>query len=369
MNKKTLTIVALQALLIIVLFWMLVFYGKDEYEHFQQAHEDEIELPNRVTEKDGVNRVVLSDATQNNSGIKTSSIKPIVFQGEIKSYGNVVSIDGLIEAKAQYLNLTAELNLSNASYTQNQAQYLRLKSLNDDDKNVSDRAVQEALALVNADLAKRSATTQQIKQLKESTQLKWGDALAQLIFSTSLPAHLQRLLDQKNVLIQVSLPLNTLAPKLGSSIQISPLNANAQLIRADYVSASPQSDQAGYGKTFYYSAPADVLRIGMRVNAEIDPNKNDAKQGVAIPNSAVVWYAGSAWAYFKQDSDHFVRKPIATDIEIEEGWFNQDIAPDSMIVTNGAQLLLSEEFKSQIKNENEDWYAQSRHVSTQIHKA
>lgn len=354
MNKKTLIIVALQALLIIVLFWMLVFYGKDEYEHFQQTHKDEIETPNRVTEKDGVNMVSLSEATQHNSGIKTSKVVPTLFQGEIKSYGSVVSIDGLIEAKAQYLNLTAELNLNNASLTQNEAQYQRLKTLNDDNKNVSDRAVQEALALVNADLAKRSATTQQIKQLKASTQLKWGDALTQLISSSQLPVHLQHLLDRKNVLIQVSLPLSTSAPKVGSSIQITPLNASAQLIRAEYVSTSTQSDQTGYGKTFYYSAPADVLRIGMRVNAEIDPNKNDARQGVAIPNSAVVWYAGSAWAYFKQDSDNFVRKPIATDVEIEEGWFNQDIKPDSMIVTSGAQLLLSEEFKSQIKNENED---------------
>ena len=354
MNKKTLIVVLLQTLLIIVLFWMLVFYGKDEYDTFQQTREEEIETPNRVTEKDGMSMVNLSEATQHNSGIQTSKVLPVSFQGEIKSYGNVVSIDSLIEAKTQYLNLAAELNLSNASLAQNQAQYQRLKLLNDDDKNVSDRAVQEALALVNADLAKRSASTQQIKQLKQTMQIKWGEALAELVFSSQLPAHLQRLLDRKSVLIQVSLPLNTNTPKMGSSIQITPLNANSQLIKADYVSASPLSDQTGYGKTFYYTAPADVLRIGMRVNAEIDPNKSDAKQGVTIPNSAVVWYAGSAWAYFKQDSEQFIRKPIATDTEIENGWFNQDIAPNSLIVTNGAQLLLSEEFKSLIKNENDD---------------
>lgn len=354
MNKKTLIIVGLQAILIIVLFWMLVFYGKDEYETFKQTHKEEIETPNRVTQEDGVNTVILSKATQDNSGIKTSKVLPTIFQGEIKSYGNVVGIDSLLEAKAQYLSLTAELNLSSASLTQNQAQYQRLKLLNEDNKNVSDRAVQEALALMSADDAKYRAATQQIKQLKEATQLKWGDTLAQLIFSTSPPAHLKRLLDHKNVLIQVSLPLNANMPKAGSSIQLTPLNASKQLIKADYVSASPQSDQTGYGKTFYYSAPADILRIGMRVNAEIDPNKNDAKQGVAIPNSAIVWYAGSAWAYFQEDTEHFVRKPIATDSEIDEGWFNQDVKPDSIIVTSGAQLLLSEEFKNLIKNENED---------------
>ena len=354
MNKKSLIIFLLQTIIIIALFWLLVFYGKDEYATFQQSNEEEIESLNRVTTKDGINVVTLSQATQNNSGIKTSAIKAVKFEGEVKSYGNVVNIDGLLEAKSQYLNLTSELNLSNASLLQNKAQYERLKALNADDKNVSDRAVQEALALVNADNAKLNATTQQIKQLKETTQHKWGEALAQIAFSTKLPAHLQQLLNRKNALIQVGLPISTVSPKEGSSIQITPLNANNAQIKAIYISPATQSDQSGLGKTFYYSAPADLLRIGMRVNAEVDPIANDAKQGVVIPNNAVVWYAGSAWAYFQHDETHFVRKPIATDTEIEEGWFSQTIAPNSVVVTNGAQLLLSEEFKNQIKNENED---------------
>ena len=354
MTKKSLLIVLLQAIIIIVLFWMLVFYGKDEYENFQQEQEEEIETPNRVSEKEGISSITLSPATQKNSGIKTDVVQPIAFEGEIKSYGNVVNIDGLIEAKTHYLNLTSELNLNNASQAQNQAQYERLKALNADDKNVSDRAVQEAQALVNGDVAKRNATIAQIKQLKESTQLKWGDALAQLVFASKPPAHLQALLTRNNVLVQVGLPLNTAAPKLGSSIQITPLNASSQIIQAHYVSPATQSDQSGFGKTYYYTAPADLLRIGMRVNAEMDPNANDAKQGVVIPNSAVVWYAGKAWAYFKEDDDHFIRKPIDTNTEIEEGWFNQAIAAESIVVISGAQLLLSEEFKYQIKNENED---------------
>ncbi|MGB4811245.1 MAG: hypothetical protein WBP13_02010 [Methylophilaceae bacterium] len=354
MSKKTVIIVLLQALIIIILFWMLMFYGKDEYANYQQARKDDIESLNRVTEKEGINIVTLSQATQDNSGIKTSAIKPFSFEGEIKSYGNVVSIDGLLEAKSQYLNLVSALNLLQANQAQNNAQYERLKTLNADDKNISDRAVQEALAMVNSENTKRSAIAQQIEQLKETTQHKWGDALAQLVFTNKLPANLQQLIDQKNVLIQVGLPLSISAPKLGSSIKITPLNASNQVIKASYVSPATLSDQSSFGKTYYYTAAADLLRIGMRVNAEVDSNVNDAKQGVVIPNSALVWYAGTAWAYFKQDSSHFVRKPITTDTEIEEGWFSQVITPNSLVVTSGAQLLLSEEFKSQINNENED---------------
>jgi len=165
------------------------------------------------------------------------------------------------------------------------------------------------------------------------------------------------------VLIQVSLPLNTATPKVGSTINVTPLSESTSTIKAIYVSPASTSDSSGFGKTFYYSAPADLLRIGMRVNVNIANNASAAASGVIIPNTAVVWYAGKPWAYFKQNKnkaglDQFVRKPISTDSEVDSGigngWFNQSVDENSEVVVSGAQLLLSEEFKYLIKNENED---------------
>ncbi|HWT28047.1 MAG TPA: hypothetical protein VN084_00940, partial [Methylophilaceae bacterium] len=74
-----------------------------------------------------------------------------------------------------------------------------------------------------------------------------------------------------------------------------------------------------------------------------------------IPNDAVVWYGGKAWVYRQESPERFVRQPIETDHETGNGWFNTGlIKPGDALVTSGAQLLLSEEFKYQIKNENED---------------
>jgi hypothetical protein len=40
---------------------------------------------------------------------------------------------------------------------------------------------------------------------------------------------------------------------------------------------------------------------------------------------------------------------------MEDGWFYQgQLKANDHVVTSGAQLLLSEEFKSQITNENDD---------------
>jgi hypothetical protein len=139
---------------------------------------------------------------------------------------------------------------------------------------------------------------------------------------------------------------------------VTPLNESVAPIQAIYISPATQSDTNGFGKTFYYSAPSDLLRIGMRVNVVKASVASQNASGVVIPSNAVVWYAGKAWAYFKAGQDkgyvQFIRKPISTDTEVDEGWFNQGITENSEVVVSGAQLLLSEEFKYLIKNENED---------------
>ena len=360
MHKKFSIIIGLQALLIITLFWVLIFYGKDEYEAYQAEQQEEIESPNRVAVVDGINTVTLPLATQQNSGIETAKISSASFQGEIKSFGNVVSIDRLIEAKAQILNLQANINLARTNSQHKIQQYQRLKALNADDKNVSDAALQESLAAVNADKGNITATDLQLKNLQNSVQLQWGNELAKLALSEKLAPHLANLLNKNNVLVQISLPLNNLVPLKDSTVNITPLSETAFPIKAVYVSPAATSDSNGFGNTFYYSAPADLLRIGMRVNVEVQTASSDVSNGVVIPSNAVVWYAGKPWAYFKQasngkdKSNHFVRKPISTDTEVDAGWFNQGLDADAEVVVSGAQLLLSEEFKYLIKNENED---------------
>ncbi len=366
MNKKLIIIIAIQAVFIILLFWVMVYNSKDEFEDFQAQQEEEIESPSRVSTIDGINTVTLPLATQINSGIKTAKVVSTSFQGEIKSFGNVVAIDQLIDGKATYLNLQSNLNLARVGSLQKNQQYQRLKTLNADDKNVSDLAMQESLAAVQADSANIAAIESQLKNLQTNLQLRWGNALAKIAFSEKLPPHLANLLNKNNVLIQISLPLNTTPPAQNSVVHITPLTESSTPIKATYVSPAATSDSNGFGNTFYFSAPADLLRIGMRVNVEMQADSSEVSNGVIIPSSAVVWYAGKPWAYFKQaqpiknkQSDPnkpslFVRKPISTDTEIDAGWFNPGIEPDTEIVVSGAQLLLSEEFKYLIKNENED---------------
>ena len=356
-NKKLSIMIVLLGLLVIGLFWALIFVGKDEFETLQNEQAEEIESANRVNETAGIKTVQLSFATQQNSGIRSAKLSTSHFSNQQMRFGNVVAIDSLIEAKSNILTAMSDINIAHAASQHNITQYQRLKTLNNDDKNVSDKVVQDALALVNADKGAILANELHLKNLKSQLALQWGEPLAKLASGSPLAPHLAGLLSRKYVLLQLSLPNNSAAPTVGESLTITPLNESAA-ITAVYVSPATQSDATLSGKTFYYSAPAELLRIGMRVQASAIASKVGTsivpESGAVIPNSAVVWHGGKAWAYFKQSGERFVRKPIATETEVDGGWFNADLDANTEVVVNGAQLLLSEEFKYLIKNENED---------------
>ncbi|PPC93414.1 MAG: hypothetical protein CTY33_08265 [Methylotenera sp.] len=354
MNRKLAIIIGLQAFLIVMLFWVLVFYGKDEYEALTQESEEEIETPSRVTNQQGLTIIALSEAAQKQSEIKTSKLKASAHQANISSYGNVIGIDSLIDLRTRYMAAKSEAAILRSSLARNQNEYSRLHTLNLDDKNISDKAVAIALADVNADEAKVFAAESSAKNIAASMQQTWGEALTRLATAHNTQGLMQKLINSQEVLIQITLPFDADEPKNNSSIVIAPSASPSNTMKAYYLSPAPISNTTIQGKTYFYHAKATDLRAGMQVIAILNKTSSKAK-GVIIPSSAVIWYGGKPWVYKQLAQDQFSRLPVNTDVEIENGWFyTGGLKPDDLVVTSGAQLLLSEEFKYQITNENED---------------
>lgn len=353
MNKKALWIIGAQVIFIVILIWVIVFLGRDEYELIQNESEEEIESPIHVSEQNGLQVVQLNLATQKNSGISVQPLQAYDYHGNIKVLGSVISIQTLVDYNSQYQLLKSQLALAESVLPNHQLQYQRYKQLNDDDKNVSDKALQEAQLLVINDQTHIKTTQAQLKALNDTIVAQWGQPLAMLVTQHPSPGPLHDLLMQKKVLVQVSFPLNFKAPEGNSSILITPIQDEITPIRADYVSQSIQTDISNIGKTYFYSAPADYLRVGMRVNV-VPAQASSSLKGVLVPNQAIAWHGGMAWIYVKTKPDTFLRKPVASDIELDNGWFDNSLTPGTEVVIRGAQLLLSEEFKFQIKNENDD---------------
>lgn len=354
MPKKTLIVVVVQTVLIIGLVWLLAFYGRDEYETLRTENQEESETRSNVIEQSGLQMIKINTATQINSGIVVAPLKAYTYQGKTKALGTVISIQALIDYSSQYQTLMAQLRLAESTLPNHQLQYQRYKQLNDDDKNISDKAVQEAYALVIADQTQIDTSKQQLNALKATIEAQWGKPLSSLITQQSPPAVLQALLSQQNVLVQVSLPNDAPAPTSNSTLTLTPLHDETKLITAHYVSQSIQSDISNLGKTYYFTAPANDLRVGMRVSVNADHQHQTSIKGVRVPNEALIWNAGLAWVYLKTSEDTFLRKPVSVSTEIEDGWFDNSLPVGAQVVVRGAQLLLSEEFKFLIKNENDD---------------
>jgi hypothetical protein len=356
MNRKVALIIGLQAFLIIILFWVLVFYGKDEYDSYNQAQEEEVVTPNLVKQVKGATVVTLSKDGQKQSDIQTVSLTSSQHQKTLNTLGNVISIDTLIELRTRYLNAKANANIARASLANSKQDYQRMQSLNRDDRNVSDHVMLAAQAAFKADQAKVQAAETEANNLNDTMRQTWGETLANEASKEPASASLQSLLQHKEVLLLITLPADSNV-KAGETISVVPTGAQTKAINAKLVAASPQTDSTIQGRTYYFRAPAENLRAGMRVSVEMkDSASNKASDGVAVPASAVVWYAGKPWVYKKQGEESFIRLPISTDNEINGGWFNrsEQLAAGDNLVVNGAQLLLSEEFKYQIKNENQD---------------
>lgn len=354
MNRNAFVIITLQTLVIVGLFWALVYYGRDEYEAYTRGNDTAIANVSRTSVEKGAAVVTLSLETQQQSGIAVSELKAAGHQPALASFGSVIGIEPLIELRSRYLSARAEAEVVRAALTNSHQDHQRLLALNRDNRNVSDRAVQAAEAAWKGDEAKLAAAETLAATLRDNLRQQWGETLAAWATQQSAPEALQRLVEHRDALLQVSLPFDTGTPDKGAVLEAEPAGSQGKAVSAAYVSPSPQTDATIQGRTFFYRAPADTLRTGMRIAVRLSGH-GKAASGVVVPSAAVVWYAGKAWVYQQESQERFVRRQISTDTEAGSGWFiDGPLKGGDRLVTSGAQLLLSEEFKYQIKNENED---------------
>ncbi len=353
MNRKILAIITFQAIIIVLLFWGTVFLGKDEYERYSSEQDDKVDTQNFVTHKEGATYVSLNPKIQAQSDIRTEVLKNESKTEMINAYGSIGSIENLIELRIKYLSAISEENVIAASLKNYQMDYQRLKQLNQDNQNISDRVLEASESALKTNQEKLNASETLATNLKDAIRQTWGDDLMSMAIKQTPDPVLRSLLDYKSVIIKVTIPFDVTLDKSTKFIYVTPTASHDKSVRASYLSISPQSDVSLQGKSFFYVAPSEDLRVGTQINVSIPRNK--IFSGVYIPANAVIWFSGKAWVYKKIGEDKFIRVPVNTENTFKDGWLeDKNLKPDDIIVTNGAQLLLSEEFKYQIKNENED---------------
>jgi hypothetical protein len=111
----------------------------------------------------------------------------------------------------------------------------------------------------------------------------------------------------------------------------------------------PKLQGASY---FYISSAQSSLLPGLNVIVSL-PRAQEPK-GVVVPESAVVWLQGKAWVYLRTGPETFVRREVTPDLPGPAGgYIVSGLAADTQVAVRGAQMLLSEEFRAQIRGDQD----------------
>ena len=125
----------------------------------------------------------------------------------------------------------------------------------------------------------------------------------------------------------------------------------AQPVAADFLGRAATTDPQVQGAGFIFvvtNAPA-ALTPGLALTGFLQLPGEPAN-GVIVPNAAVVHSDGRAWIYVQTGDTTFARREISLDHPVAGGWFvTNGVAPGDKVVVTGAQTLLSEERKTEIK--------------------
>src|SRR5262249_906341 len=279
-----------------------------------------IPLQSALSRQGGSAAVRLSKESQAASGIVVRRLEEARAGAAAEVYGVIVNVQPLIDLRARYGAAVLDARSLRAAASNGAAEYQRLKHLFEDDRNVSERAVQAAEAQWKADQARLAAAEQAAAAAQDTIRAGWGEVLARWATDPESAAF-QSLAQQREVLAQITFPYDLNAQAGKASLFLAPLSAPGEARSAHFVSASPQTDVTMPGATHVSGVGAGGWRGGMRVAGQLKIGGN-AREGFITPPPAVVWHGGKAWAYVKDEDDLFVRREVSTAQELSTGWFD-----------------------------------------------
>lgn len=277
--------------------------------------------------------VNLDLGTQRLIGLQTAALEAATQAPAVKAYGRVLE-------PAALLALASETASARAALAASSKEYQRLNALFAQGQNASAKALESAQAAMQHDqIALQAAEAQLVAA--------WGKAVAE---EPDRAAFLGSLAKLECVLVRLDLPA-------GDSLSESPVGARLVLpgtnapLEARFLGRATTTDPQVQGAGFLFVATNAVGRLapGLALTGFLQL-PGAPLNGVVVPNAAIVRAADRAWVYVQTGDTTFQRRELALDCPVAEGWFvTRGLAPNDRLVVNGAQTLLSEERKTQIK--------------------
>ncbi|TAM00668.1 MAG: metal transporter [Paraburkholderia sp.] len=298
--------------------------------------------PSAVQTVNGETVVVVSADAQRASHIEVAPLAAVTRQSRISADATVIDLQPLFDLRNRLAAARADVDTFTAQAASSRMQYESSRTLFADDRNVSRKSLLAAQSTMQGDEAKLQSARVTLAGLDGTMRQQFGDALANAA-AAPVSKLFQRLQSGQSVVLRVTLPSSFAATP---PAQIAVDTPDGRTLPAQRLSASPLADPAVQGTPWLYLADA-TLPANLRTSARV-PTSSEALSGLLIPGHAVVWYGGQTWVYVRTAPGHFTRRYVPAGNEGEHGFVvTSGFDAGDQIVTQGAQLLLSEELKPQ----------------------
>jgi hypothetical protein len=314
----------------------------------EAERERPVKAPLRVTlDGHGEPIVTLDAETRRQSGVEVITPQSTPYQDEIRAYGTVLDLDKLVTLDNNYVTAIAQLQSAQAKLVASKAAFERAEALYKF-KAASLAQLQTAEATFRADQAGVATAEAQVRTLRATALQEWGTVIGKALVESG--PLVQQLIERQTFLLQITLlPGTSITPPPTATVQFGAIATRHQV---QFVSPATETDPKIQGLSFYYTAGAESnLLPGMSVLTFLPSGA--PLDGIEIPGSAVVWWTGRAWVYLRTGADTFTRHEIPTDVPAPGGGFIVPVKslpqPLPELVAQGAQMLLSEEFRAQIE--------------------
>ncbi|GGA58882.1 hypothetical protein [Sphingomonas psychrolutea] len=302
-----------------------------------------VATPQRVFTDDGQTVLRLDAATLARSGIVTGRLAASDGATTVPVFATVVDTARLTDLANAWAVGAAQVSAARARASASKASLVRTRLLYADAQNASLAQLQAAQATYAADQAGANAAQVQAATALASARQEFGPAL------TPGSALVDAIVSRRSLLLQVALPPGAGAPPPTMLVEgDGGVRASARLI-----GAAARVDPRVPGRGAYYILPGSSgLVPGMSVTAQFATGSR--AQGTTVPASAIVSWQGRNWIYRRRPDGAFVRVPVSTEQRDPAGsYVVHDVPPGTPAAIRGAQLLLSEELKSQTPTESD----------------
>ncbi len=295
--------------------------------------------------------LVISPALQASSGIKTQKLQRGHYTPEVQAAATVMDLQALLQLREQYFAAEAEYQSAQASLTAAEQAINRVRNLYQNGVN-SERQMQEQQMQLAMNRAKIGSTEARLQSINENLLANWGAVLSAWAKNRQ-QKEIRSLVNREQVLLLISLPATPTVPSDLKHVWVD-VEANRQHAQqAHFISPAPNGSQLSQGETYFFITPRANFRTGMHLNVWF-ASADTAVSGHVIPQSAAVWRNGQVGMFFKTSASNFTRYVLQNYYPVTQGFFVADPLPtDYEVVIQGAQLLLSHEFRSTLQEEDD----------------